>query len=433
MLHIGIDDTDSTNGGCTTWVATEIIKELSEFDLIGYPRLVRLNPNVPWKTRGNGAVSFTFGKGTGPKQKIGEFQGLEIFNFEKGIEINYDSSLILERLKNIIIKHSHPDSQPGIVISDVFLPEGLYWQGVTSIVSKEILDDATEGITTFGFRGSRGVYGAACSLAWSGNSNNGRISHTWELIAYREENKWGTIRDISSESVTQVSDKAGVFSCIDLDGKIAMVPNSPCPVLWGFRGTNPDTLINNFNSLGPEKPIRWLLYKTNQATDDHLCTKEISDFIDGDSLWMEASVSSKPVVIEGGHRFFSVKNSDNESIECAAFEPTKNFRHVIDELEVGDSLIICGSFKKGTINLEKIKLESLAPRYIKPSNPLCQCGKRTHSSGKNSYYRCRECGEKYERPEMIEVDSDLKLGWYEPPASSRRHLSTPVSLISKYE
>jgi len=31
MLHIGIDDTDSIKGGCTTWLATEIIAELSEF------------------------------------------------------------------------------------------------------------------------------------------------------------------------------------------------------------------------------------------------------------------------------------------------------------------------------------------------------------------------------------------------------------------
>ena len=61
MLHIGMDDTDSVEGGCTTWLATEVIKELSDFDLIDCPRLVRLNPNVPWKTRGNGAVSFTFG------------------------------------------------------------------------------------------------------------------------------------------------------------------------------------------------------------------------------------------------------------------------------------------------------------------------------------------------------------------------------------
>ena len=80
---------------------------------------------------------------------------------------------------------------------------------------------------------------------------------------------------LRKKRVKQVSDKEGVFSCIDLDGKIAMVPNSPCPVLWGFRGTDYSTLINNFNYLGPEKPIRWLLYKTNQATDDHLCSKEI--------------------------------------------------------------------------------------------------------------------------------------------------------------
>ena len=212
MLHIGIDDTDSVDGGCTTWVATEIIKELSEFDLIGSPRLVRLNPNVPWKTRGNGAVSFTFGKGIGSKQKIGEFQKSEIFAFEKGIDIEYDADKILERLKVLISNKSHPESQPGIVISDVFLPEGLYWQGVKGIVSKEILSDAIQGTTFFGFRGSRGICGAACSLAWSGNSNTGdRLSHTWELIGYRQEEKWGTSREISQESIKKVSVMKGVF------------------------------------------------------------------------------------------------------------------------------------------------------------------------------------------------------------------------------
>ena len=434
MLHIGIDDTDSVDGGCTTWLATEIIRELSEFDLIGYPRLVRLNPNVPWKTRGNGAVSFTFGKGLGSKKKIGEFQGLDIFSFDKGVEKKYTPNSILERVKKVIIDKSHPDSEPGIVISEVLLPEGLYWQGVTSIISEDILNDAIVGVTKFGIRGSRGIFGAACSLAWSGNAATGRkISHTWELIGYREEKKWGTTRQISSISVQKISNREGVFSCIDLDGKIAMVPNSPCPVLWGFRGTNPSILIKNFAYLGPEKPTRWILYKTNQGTDDHLRCKEIPDFIEGDSIWLEASVSSKPVVFEGGHRFFSVKDNLDRTVKCAAFEPTKDFRHIIDKLEVKDSLIICGSFKKGTINLEKIKLESLVPRYKKPRNPLCDCGKRTHSSGKNSYYRCKECGKRYERPEMIKIESGLELRWYEPPSSSRRHLSTPVSLMSKHE
>ena len=105
MLHIGIDDTDSVKGGCTTWLATEIIKELSDFDLIGSPRLVRLNPNVPWKTRGNGAVSFTFGKGKGNKKKIGEIGGSNIFSFESGVSIDYNSQEILERIKAVSYTH----------------------------------------------------------------------------------------------------------------------------------------------------------------------------------------------------------------------------------------------------------------------------------------------------------------------------------------
>jgi len=57
-LHIGFDDTDSRKGGCTTYVAALIIEKLRRLGVsfTDYPALVRLNPNVPWKTRGNGAL-----------------------------------------------------------------------------------------------------------------------------------------------------------------------------------------------------------------------------------------------------------------------------------------------------------------------------------------------------------------------------------------
>ena len=430
MLHIGIDDTDSIKGGCTTWLATEIIAELSEFDLIGPPRLVRLNPNVPWKTRGNAAVALTFGKGVGSKTLVGEFGKEKIYMYTTGRDMEYDKHAMLERISALVMDGSMSDSQPGIVISDVFLPEGLYWQGVTNIVTEEILSDAIEGAISQGYRGSRGIYGAACSIAWTGSSSkpNG-ISHTWELIGYREKEKWGSKRDISVSSVHEIGHLDGVFSCHDSDGKVAMVPNSPCPVLWGFRGTEHKTLIDNFDNLGPEKPLRWILYKTNQATDDHLRTMEITDISDGDSVWLEVEVSSKPNVIKGGHRFFKVSDSQGATVKCAAFEPSKTFRHAIDSLEVGDILIICGSFKKDTINLEKIRLLELAKRFSKSANPVCDCGRRTHSSGKGMHYRCKVCGKKYDRPEMIEITPDLEIGWYEPPASARRHLTTPISLM----
>jgi tRNA(Ile2)-agmatinylcytidine synthase len=59
ILHIGFDDTDSLKGRCTTHLAFKITDYLlreKKVDFLDYPLLIRLNPNVPWKTRGNGAV-----------------------------------------------------------------------------------------------------------------------------------------------------------------------------------------------------------------------------------------------------------------------------------------------------------------------------------------------------------------------------------------
>ena len=58
-LHIGIDDTDSTKGGCTTYIAARLVEKLSKLGakFTDYPNIIRLNPNIPYKTRGNAAVS----------------------------------------------------------------------------------------------------------------------------------------------------------------------------------------------------------------------------------------------------------------------------------------------------------------------------------------------------------------------------------------
>lgn len=58
-LHIGIDDTDSPEGMCTTYLASQIISEFKDngIELADYPRLIRLNPFARFKTRGNGGVS----------------------------------------------------------------------------------------------------------------------------------------------------------------------------------------------------------------------------------------------------------------------------------------------------------------------------------------------------------------------------------------
>ena len=59
-LHVGLDDTDSTEGLCTTYLTHIILEKLEQMGIkaLDYPRLIRLNPFARYKTRGNGALSF---------------------------------------------------------------------------------------------------------------------------------------------------------------------------------------------------------------------------------------------------------------------------------------------------------------------------------------------------------------------------------------
>mgnify|MGYP000906271590 CR=1 FL=1 len=61
-IHLGIDDTDSNEGMCTTYLTTLILEELMKKNIImtDYPNLIRLNPNIPWKTRGNASLCLRF-------------------------------------------------------------------------------------------------------------------------------------------------------------------------------------------------------------------------------------------------------------------------------------------------------------------------------------------------------------------------------------
>ena len=69
ILSIGFDDTDSPKGMCTTYLGSKLVRLLQKqnVEFLDYPRLVRFNPNIPWKTRGNGAVGLKI-KTSDPKK-----------------------------------------------------------------------------------------------------------------------------------------------------------------------------------------------------------------------------------------------------------------------------------------------------------------------------------------------------------------------------
>ena len=57
MGWLGLDDTDSLAGGCTTEVFDALLRHLPEGVTHGVPRLVRLWPFARRRTRGNAAVA----------------------------------------------------------------------------------------------------------------------------------------------------------------------------------------------------------------------------------------------------------------------------------------------------------------------------------------------------------------------------------------
>jgi len=84
---------------------------------LDYPLLVRLNPNVPFKTRGNGAIVL--------RLKIDE---------------NVDLNDIIELVKNIVEKYcdmKHPKTDPGIAVLVGEISSELtkiYYRALTEIV-----------------------------------------------------------------------------------------------------------------------------------------------------------------------------------------------------------------------------------------------------------------------------------------------------------
>ena len=46
-MHIGLDDTDSTKGGCTTYLAAVLIEKLKKFNVkyIDYPDAIQEKPH----------------------------------------------------------------------------------------------------------------------------------------------------------------------------------------------------------------------------------------------------------------------------------------------------------------------------------------------------------------------------------------------------
>ena len=427
-MIIAADDTDSMNGNCTTFLATEIIRAMiSEgWDLIGYPRLVRLNPAIPWKTRGNGALVMEFGKGIGKKEFIGKIEEKDIFFFYEKTKEEPKIDFVKKLLFPIVEKFHDPDnSDPGILISYVRPDYSFYQRGVTRVMPREDVENEIIriGASKMEWGIGRGIIGCVCGSAWIPKDR------TFELLAYRCPDRWGTKREYDPETIAE-AERTIVSSFNSFDfrhGNVAMVPATPCPVMYGFRGDVPEDLIKGHELIKTEKQYRWLIFETNQGTDDHIIPDPtVDEFIPDSSYSVEGKVLSVKR-IRGGHTFVDIE-TDVGTVTAGIYSQAGEFRFVLDWLLKGDIIRVFGELRKEprTLNVEKLQIVSLVEDREKEPNPICPgCGKKMESSGKDSGYRCRKCHMKAPVAYRT-IPRNVVCGWYEPPTESRRHLSKPL-------
>jgi tRNA(Ile2)-agmatinylcytidine synthase len=429
-MYLAFDDTDSTEGMCTTFLATEMVGALSEYDLIGLPRLVRLNPAVPWKTRGNGAVCLRFGVGAGSRKLIGRIEEEPIYSYAR-YSSSADTDIVLERGEELLRKWSRVEehASPGLVASSRKPNRGLYWSAVRGMVEKKdvLVELKKVGARVIELAGGRGVIGASAAMAWRPRDR------TFEVLAYRRRERWGQERHVSLETVEALDLKfPSTFNNFDLvRGRPAITPNSPCPVLFGIRGDAVEDLPIAMASIKSEPVDRWLMFLTNQGTDDHII-RRWKELVPGRSYAVEGTIVSAPETHKGGHVIFRLKPSGGTyAVDCAAYEPSKRFRDVVRSLAVGDRIVVMGELREEprTLNIEKLKVLSLAEIWVKEGNPACpQCAKRMKSVGSGQGYRCRRCGTRAMGSDALlgRASRGIDPGWYEPPVCSRRHLSKPL-------
>jgi tRNA(Ile2)-agmatinylcytidine synthase len=418
-MHVGLDDTDSLRRGCTTYVAALLAEKLEKLGvrLIDYPNLVRLNPNVPWKTRGNGALC---------------------------LRMRYDES-VERRIKDVVLGTvegfsdlESKGTEPGVVFfCRPMIPEEIRAFAKRAISQIVSLKDALRLLRKFGgeavgFKTGRGIIG---SLAAVGETLQG--DYTYEVIAYRDPENCGSRRRVDEVSIFEMDRAMSpyTFNNVDLErNRVIITPRGPDPILFGIRGETPDIVRRAFAMVEPLEPVeRWVIFRTNQGTDAHLKQVEhLNQIRPYNSVIAGGIVSTTPRIIPRRHVIFSIEDQTGR-VDCAAYEPTGGLRRMAAELTVGDKVAVCGAVRIGTrnrpltINLEKILVQELA-RKLSYQNPFCKgCGRRLKSMGKDKGFRCERCGSRYRslRKIVTPVKRDLKVGLYITATRSQRHLTKP--------
>ena len=424
-VHIGLDDFDSPYGLCTTYAAAHIlrmIKETFEAELLDYPLLIRLNPNIPLKTRGNAGVAIR-------------------------IIIEKDSfSDLLESILRQVEDLSHAffrKTQPALAIyaTEKYVIDSIinivYEEALRSVITPKILLRKLRNLKmghllVFSPMSTipRGIVGAVASI--------GAIldDYTFELLAYRLERNIGGKRQIDEASVLKMNEKMFPLTFGNVDGqKILIAPKGPDPVLLGIRGETPEAVFEAFRMIEHEEIEFWCMFRSNQATSAHIRSiRHVEDAHPYETIMINCEVISAR---REDDRVFLRAHANGGYVEGVAYRLQRGLQSKILKLKPGDIIklvIAVFSKTKDTIagNIEEFIPIQLVPEIIK-RNPRCpRCCARLKKKSKDMLY-CKKCGLRIKGDFKITLRiprHELRIGKrYLASPRAHRHLTMPNERI----
>ena len=412
IIHIGIDDTDSKYGMCTTNLAYELVQLLKQkVKFIDYPKLIRLNPNIPWKTRGNGSISLK----------------IKATNFDKIRTQIIDLTVNLSDIKRganpgIVFYYQDLASQKLINFSRSALFKLISRSTVKKFLDSNKLDYFSPG-------NGQGLIGAISAIGYQFND------HTFELIAYRKKSEIGNTRKINLDSVKSIQHKYKTIFNSYYKNRILITPRGPDPVFYGIRGDDIKSLICASKMIKTdETPKGYMIFKSNQGTSSHLDNLiDVSKLEPYSSGKIVGIISKLPTVNKGGHVIFSITANYND-VKCITYKPT-GITNISMNLIIGDVVRVGGGIRKASklhdriLNIELIEILKLS-KCIKLINPRCQnCNKNMKSNGSNQGFKCVKCKAKCTRKFIHEIPRNIKCGSYIPIPTAHRHLTRPLQRI----
>ena len=390
MGWLGLDDTDSLKGGCTTEVLFQLLNDLPTTVSFRSPRLVRLWPFAKQRTRGNAAVAV---------ELITENEA-ELLN-----HLDQWWKQHIESLKGILGTSDHSErtqypADPGMVwTSELMTDEAFYKSAVSSEIELQNVPEVTR------YWGGNGRIGATAAVLWPA------AQCTYEAIAWRSNEAEGR-RQLDEVALAEVEDLKDTFLCRNPKlGTSLLAPRGNSPVLFGIRSWTKEgaqhalDILEQGEDTEPTKGS--LVFQTNQATGDHL-EEPIEAFVRSKSI-----LKKGPVVLE------------TTQGPWMAFRQSGHIALLSQWVIKGDLLI--GNGLRDEDNVLHLELLKVKKSISEQKRPLCvRCNKSMKSMGKNQGLRCKRCNITSDRG-WVEVKRIPPFqDWVQPPPSSRRHLSKPL-------